>query len=182
MAGTITYMAPEQIQAHPRPASDQYSLGIVVYEWLSGERPFQGSYVEIAIKHNVMPPPSLREQLPHLHPTVEQVVMKALAKDPKQRFASVQRFANAFEQACQAASPDKATLPVWTLPGVIQGGQEEPASWIDNPFTPQQVTSTPPAQAHTLAGVPSPITQPEWPPLPATEPKRPASPFPKVSN
>ena len=37
--GTIAYMAPEQIQAHPRAASDQYSLGVVVYEWLSGNRP-----------------------------------------------------------------------------------------------------------------------------------------------
>src|SRR6266516_6067135 len=41
MAGTIAYMAPEQIQAHPRPASDQYALAVVVYEWLCGERPFQ---------------------------------------------------------------------------------------------------------------------------------------------
>src|ERR1700737_4914787 len=39
-AGTIAYMAPEQIQAHPRPASDQYALGVVAYEWLCGERPF----------------------------------------------------------------------------------------------------------------------------------------------
>ena len=40
MAGTITYMAPEQIEAHPRPASDQYSLGIVTYEWSAGTVPF----------------------------------------------------------------------------------------------------------------------------------------------
>ncbi len=50
-AGTIAYMAPEQIRTHPRPASDQYALGIVVYEWLSGDRPFHGSITEIAIKH-----------------------------------------------------------------------------------------------------------------------------------
>ncbi|HEV2580036.1 MAG TPA: serine/threonine-protein kinase, partial [Ktedonobacteraceae bacterium] len=39
IAGTMGYMSPEQIQAHPRPASDQYSLGVVVYEWLSGQLP-----------------------------------------------------------------------------------------------------------------------------------------------
>ncbi len=101
MAGTIAYMAPEQIQAHPRPASDQYSLGIVVYEWLSGDRPFHGSFTEIAIKHSVVLPPPLREKVPTISPVVERVVLTALAKDPKERFGSVQAFANALEQACQ---------------------------------------------------------------------------------
>ncbi len=99
IAGTISYMAPEQIQAHPRPASDQYSLGIVVYEWLSGNRPFQGSFTEIAVKHAMVPPASLREQLPQLPPAVEEVVMIALAKDPHRRFVNVRAFAHAFEQA-----------------------------------------------------------------------------------
>ncbi len=99
VAGTISYMAPEQIQAHPRPASDQYSLGIVVYEWLSGNRPFQGSYTEIAIKHTMVPPPPLREQVPDLPPAVEDVVMISLRKDPHQRFADVLAFASALEQA-----------------------------------------------------------------------------------
>ena len=41
-AGTISYMAPEQIEGHPSAASDQYVLGVVVYEWLCGQRPFEG--------------------------------------------------------------------------------------------------------------------------------------------
>jgi serine/threonine protein kinase len=86
VAGTIAYMAPEQIQAHPRPASDQYSLAVVVYEWLSGNRPFQGTYTEIAIKHTMVPPPPLRSQVAEITPWVEEVVMKALQKDPQQRF------------------------------------------------------------------------------------------------
>src|SRR5215471_16720278 len=49
--GTLPYMAPEQIEGHPRVASDQYSLGVVVYEWLCGERPFQGAPWEVINKH-----------------------------------------------------------------------------------------------------------------------------------
>ncbi len=111
VAGTISYMAPEQIQAHPRPASDQYSLGVVVYEWLSGNRPFQGSFTEIAVKHAMVPPAPLRQRLPQLPPAVEEVVMIALAKDPHQRFVNVRAFAHAFEQATfQNASPHPSLL------------------------------------------------------------------------
>jgi hypothetical protein len=102
MAGTIAYMAPEQIQAHPRPASDQYSLGIVVYEWLCGERPFHGTFNEIAVKHAVIPPPPLCERVSTLPQAVEEVVLKALTKDPKDRFESVSAFATALERSCES--------------------------------------------------------------------------------
>ncbi|HEY4032505.1 MAG TPA: protein kinase [Ktedonobacteraceae bacterium] len=118
IAGTIAYMAPEQIQAHPRPASDQYSLGIIVYEWLSGQRPFQGSYTEIAVKHSVAHPPPLHDLLPALPSAVEQVVMIALNKDPHQRFANVRAFAQALEQASQQLSTTFIRPPVTPQPSI----------------------------------------------------------------
>ena len=109
-AGTIAYMAPEQIQGHPLPASDQYALGVVVYEWLSGERPFQGTATEVAIKHTLVPPPSLCEKVPALPPEGEDVVLRALAKDPRLRFASVKDFATALEEASRATSSERTQL------------------------------------------------------------------------
>src|SRR5215471_15258557 len=101
-SGTLAYMAPEQIEGHPRPASDQYALGVVVYEWLCGSRPFEGSFSEVMVQHLSLPPPPLRERISTIPGEVEQVVLKALAKDPKHRFASVQDFALALEEACKA--------------------------------------------------------------------------------
>jgi serine/threonine protein kinase len=60
MAGTAPYLAPEQVQGQPRAASDQYALAIVVYEWLSGQRPFQGTPIAVAMQHvSAVPPPSV---------------------------------------------------------------------------------------------------------------------------
>jgi serine/threonine protein kinase len=101
--GTVTYMAPEQIQGKPSPASDQYALGVVIYEWISGYTPFNGSYVEIAMQKISTTPGSLRARVPDLPPDVEQVVLTALATDPQRRFRSVQAFAAALEQAYNPA-------------------------------------------------------------------------------
>src|SRR6266496_1420827 len=98
VAGTVAYMAPEQLRGMPVKASDQYALAAVIYEWLTGSSPFQGSFVEVATHHTLTFPPPLREQVPTTPPMVEAAVLKALAKDPAQRFASVQEFADAFAQ------------------------------------------------------------------------------------
>ncbi len=125
MVGTLPYMAPEQFRGKPRPASDQYALGIVVYEWLSGDRPFHGPFAEIASQHILVPPPPLLEKVPTISAAIEEVVQTALAKDPHQRFASVQAFATAFEQACQEkqtrllVSPIVAPAPSQPLQPVI---------------------------------------------------------------
>src|SRR5579864_5744016 len=109
--GTLPYMAPEQIEGHPRAASDQYALGVAVYEWFCGARPFEGSMTEVMVQQLTMPPPPLRERVATIPLGIEQVVLRALAKDPKQRFASVQDFATALEQASQLAPAHAVPLP-----------------------------------------------------------------------
>ena len=101
LIGTVSYMAPEQLRGKAYPASDQYSLGITVYEWLCGTRPFHGSLEAIINQQSFTPPPPLRERVPELPAAVEEVVLKVLAKDPQQRFASVQDFAIALQLAGQ---------------------------------------------------------------------------------
>src|SRR5258706_8347543 len=61
--GTLAYMAPEQIEGYPRAASDQYALGCVVYDWLCGSRPFEGSPTEVMVQQLSMPPPPLHEKV-----------------------------------------------------------------------------------------------------------------------
>ena len=98
ISGTIVYMAPEQARGKPQPASDQYALAVIVYEWLCGTRPFNGTYEEVVVQHAFSQPPSLCGRGVTLTPELEAVVMRALQKDPKQRFDSVQDFARALEQ------------------------------------------------------------------------------------
>src|SRR5205085_2112176 len=109
--GTLVYMAPEQIEGHPREASDQYALGCVVYEWLCGARPFEGSPTEVMVQQLSMPPAPLHEKVTTIPLGVEQVVLRALAKDPKSRYASVRDFSVALEQASQRAFSPTAHIP-----------------------------------------------------------------------
>lgn len=97
--GTSKYMAPEQIRGIPLPASDQYALAVMVYEWLCGAPPFGGSGIAVCVQHVSASPPRLRERVPSISPAVERVVLKALEKDPQQRFAHVLEFASALKQA-----------------------------------------------------------------------------------
>ena len=121
-AGTAPYMPPEQLQGKPTFSSDQYSLGIVTYEWLCGKRPFEGHYWALINQHMHVAPAPLRQIYPELPDAVETVVLRALAKDPQQRFVSVQAYAFALERASrentvaldidsQATAPLIAILP-----------------------------------------------------------------------
>ncbi len=88
--GTPAYMAPEQVQgAAITKAVDIYALGVVVYEMLTGRLPFQGdSAFTTAVKRLTEDPTSPRQHAPHLEARWEEVILRCLERDPRERFAS----------------------------------------------------------------------------------------------
>ncbi len=102
--GTPTYMAPEQWEGYPVPATDQYALALMTYQILTGRLPFQGGPGQMMYQHlNVEPqPPSTYAS--HLPSDVDTVILHALAKKPESRFASISAFARAFQQSVQSST------------------------------------------------------------------------------
>ncbi|HEB64513.1 MAG TPA: serine/threonine protein kinase, partial [Chloroflexi bacterium] len=117
MLGTPAYMSPEQCKGEPvTAASDIYSLGIVLYEMVTGRRPFHAETPIAVILQQLndpLPPP--RELRPDLPPQAENVIFKALAKDPESRYRSAGELAAAFARAVAeaeaAARPARPPAP-----------------------------------------------------------------------
>lgn len=96
--GTLKYMSPEQAVGKELDSrADVYSLGVVVYEMLSGETPFAGTTPYQTLQNLIYnPPPPLSQRNPQIPPGVEAVVLRALAKEPQRRFGTAGNFAQAF--------------------------------------------------------------------------------------
>lgn len=108
---SVAYLSPEQCSdsSETDTRSDIYSLGIVLYEALTGRQPFSGaSTTEVMMKHAQEIPPSLLAVRHDLQPTFEQIVQRALAKNPAQRFQTAEEFSAALSTAAEGAP-----LPVY---------------------------------------------------------------------
>lgn len=129
--GTPHYMSPEQAVGDRDidGRSDQYSLACVVFEMLAGAPPFEsGQMRQIIMRHVLDPPPPIRQQRPDVSATIEAAVLRALAKDPNERFATAGDFAAALSSSTRArivVAPPPAACTVAVLPFITVGGDAD---------------------------------------------------------
>jgi eukaryotic-like serine/threonine-protein kinase len=108
--GTSDYISPEQARgAHVEAQSDIYSLGVVLYELLTGEVPFPGdNFVAVAMRHINEPVPSVLAKRPEISPRLDAVVQRAMAKDPDDRFRSMDELCRELD-ACRTRPESTAS-------------------------------------------------------------------------
>ncbi|HEV8425773.1 MAG TPA: serine/threonine-protein kinase [Actinomycetes bacterium] len=131
--GSANYVAPEQAQGGDvGPAADQYSLGCVLFEAVTGETPYRGSNpVAIATQHVSAPVPDPREHRPDLPAAAAELIRKAMAKEPERRFASAAAMADGLAAAAATPvrqAPVSPTPPApWTAVGTVGGSGRRPS-------------------------------------------------------
>jgi len=103
--GTFAYMAPEQWEGHPAKASDQYALAVIAYQLLTGFQPFTGTPGELYRKHTQEQPHEPSTVNPALPPAIDAVILRAMSKEPTERYSTI----NTFAAELQAALSDNTT-------------------------------------------------------------------------
>lgn len=103
--GTPSYMSPEQCLGGPCAASDQYSLAVTVYEWMTGRYLFTGTPQQVMWRHVNSRPSSTRMNRLGIPFPMQAVLLKALEKDPRDRYGTVLEFADALEHALRPPPP-----------------------------------------------------------------------------
>ncbi len=112
--GSLEYMAPEQWEGSPVFATDQYALAAMIYKFLTGQAPFKGTrFEQLWHQHRYMQPQPPSTINPNIPPSIDNVLLRAMAKNPSERFPSVMAFAEAYHQALQAPVPktERAEIP-----------------------------------------------------------------------
>jgi serine/threonine-protein kinase len=135
--GSPQYFAPEQAAgAAPSPASDVYSIGVILYEMLAGELPFKGTTAsELARLHVEAPPPDIRRKVPDINPELEQILLKVLAKEPMQRYRTADQlgrvlssFVSMEKSPALALTPETGPVHTGTVRVLRQTRPAQPGS------------------------------------------------------
>jgi serine/threonine-protein kinase len=131
--GTVAYMAPEMANGTSDDhRSDIYALGVMMYQMLVGELPFtEGNAFQILSQHVGTPPPRPRDKQPSVPEGVEAIILKAMAKDPNERFATMQEFGRALRAGHVEASSAGASSEA--LRTTMVGLLKRPASGRTTP-------------------------------------------------
>ncbi len=141
--GSPHYISPEQARRSldAVPQSDLYSLGVILYEMLTGVVPFDDiSPTSVALQHLTQPPPPPRSLNPQLNAETEAVLLKALSKNPKERYPSGAALMAALEQAlAKPASTRERILPLPPMPAAVVGGKTRPTTRKILPDAPKTV-------------------------------------------
>jgi serine/threonine protein kinase len=186
--GTPSYMSPEQVKGRAVDGrSDIFSLGVLLYEMVTGEKPFPGQNITTVIYKIVNEEPVPPRQIdPSIHPGISAVVMKALAKEPETRYQSCREMLEDlrnYRSIAPGASPDKTMVsgvpgglgaPNSTLPlaGTGVGAQGGRNYHTEDPMT---VATTRSLNARASSPTQTPVVRRTWPIQPITlveEPKK----------
>ncbi len=123
VVGTPAYMAPEQAAGKVDilgPACDIYALGVILYELMTGKLPFEGPALAVLSQVISQPPPAPSSVRPGVDPALEKICLRALAKEPGQRYGSMKAFAEALGDYVRGASASpEATTPASTSAPVV---------------------------------------------------------------
>jgi tRNA A-37 threonylcarbamoyl transferase component Bud32 len=123
IVGTPAYMSPEQAQGEGIDGrSDIYGMGVILFEMLTGQQPYQGDTpMSVVVKHITDPVPHILDVKPDLPPATEGVIEKAMAKNRDERFPTVKAIADALNAVARGEAPDL------TVPAVTSTGETTPA-------------------------------------------------------
>jgi eukaryotic-like serine/threonine-protein kinase len=163
--GSPHYFSPEQAQGeYPSPAADVYSIGIVIFEMLTGRLPFQGGdQQELAMAHIRDTPPRISELNPRVPTSLDQIVQRVLAKDPRQRFSKAEQLGRVLEAYRSQGHEDTAGMV--SIPASVSERWQpsvEPAA-VPQGHTQDEENAAPYATEPTLppgASVPPVYAQP----------------------
>ena len=148
VVGTAHYLSPEQVNGkQATPSSDLYAVGAILYEMLTGAKPFQAETpLAVAMQRLTEDPLPPQKHRPDVPEPIAQVVLRALSRDPRQRYGSADGMRAALESALSAAQPS-------TVPQRMDPTPTMKLPAIDDPDAPTQVVRSEPATPAAVTGL-----------------------------